>query len=471
LLTLSDVVEAVTHTRPSMPTPIITEAAIDSRQVIPGGLFVAIPGERTDGHDFVDDAFKRGASFAFIQHDVEGGHPVLDLRLGFDEQTLQDLTPPICLRVENTLTALQQTARLWRSRLDVRVVGITGSVGKSTTKELVAQILSQRYRTLRNAGNLNNEIGLPLTLLRLSEGYQRAVLEMGFYVPGEIAFLCEMARPSVGIVTWVGTVHAERAGSREVIAQGKAELVEALPDDGVAILNYDNPLTREMAKRAKSTVIYYGLDSSAHLWADHVESFGLEGIRFRMHYHREVLHVHAPLIGRHSVHNALASVAAGIAEDLTWDEILNGLTTAYTQLRMVAVRTGSGALLLDDTYNASPESMLAALNLLEEMEGRKIAVLGEMLELGQYEKEGHELVGRRAAEVADVLLTLGPRAQTIAAAARRGGLKERNIHEFEEWSEVTAWLETNLEATDTVLLKGSHGLRMDRIVSQLEIGE
>jgi UDP-N-acetylmuramoyl-tripeptide--D-alanyl-D-alanine ligase len=471
LLTLADVIEALTGTRPSMVTPIITEATIDSRQVIPGGLFVAIPGERADGHDFVAEAFKRGASFAFIQREIEGDYPTLDLRSGFEEGSLTALTPPFSIRVDDSLAALQQTARFWRSRLDVRVIGITGSVGKSTTKELVAQVLSQRYRTLKNLGNLNNEIGLPLTLLRLGEGYQRAVLEMGFYLPGEIAFLCEIARPSVGIVTWIGTVHAERAGSREVIAQGKGELVEALPDDGVAILNYDNSFTREMATRAQARVMYYGLDRAAHLWADQIESFGLEGIRFRMHYKDEVMHVRAPLIGRHSVHNALAAVAAGLTEGLTWDEILNGLTTAYTQLRLVAVRSESGALLLDDTYNASPESMLAALNLLDEMEGRKIAVLGDMLELGQYERQGHELVGRRAAEVADVLITLGERARTIAEAALRGGLKRTHILEFSGQAEVTAWLDANLTASDIVLLKGSHGLRMDRIVTALETAE
>jgi UDP-N-acetylmuramoyl-tripeptide--D-alanyl-D-alanine ligase len=326
LLTLSDVIEALTGTRPDMPTPIITEAAVDSRQVIPGGLFIAMPGERADGHEFVEEAFKRGASFAFIQREVTGRNTSLDLRSGFDPEALVGLTPPICIRVNDTLAALQQTARFWRGRLDIRVIGITGSVGKSTTKELVAQVLSQRYRTLKSLGNLNNEIGLPLTILRLSEGYQRAVLEMGFYVPGEITFLCEISRPSVGIVTWVGTVHAERAGSQEVIARGKGELIEALPDDGVAILNYDNAFTREMASRSRARVIYYGLDQGAHLWADEIESFGLEGIRFRIHYGSEAMHVRAPLIGRHSVHNALASVAAGLAEELTWDEILNGLT-------------------------------------------------------------------------------------------------------------------------------------------------
>lgn len=467
MLTLSDVIEALSGDRPATPTAVISEATIDSRQAIPGALFVALSGERADGHDFIGDAFARGASFALVQRDIPD-HPSLDLRSSFAPSALEGASPPLCLRVEDSLSALQQIARFWRSRLDVRVIGITGSVGKSTTKELVAQVLSQRYRTLKNLGNLNNEIGLPLTLLRLSEGYQRAVLEMGFYVPGEIALLCQISRPSVGIVTWVGTVHAERAGSRDSIAQGKGELVEALPHDGVAILNYDNAFTRAMSSRTHAKVMYYGLESAADIWADEIESFGLEGIRFRMHYGDEVMHVHAPLIGRHSVHNALASVAAGLAEGLTWDEILNGLTTAYTQLRLVAVRSASGALLLDDTYNASPESMLAALNLLEEMGGRRIAVLGDMLELGPYEREGHELVGRRAAEVVSILITLGPRARMIANAARRGGLKPDRILEVEQPADATAWLEANLTSNDTVLLKGSHGLRMDRIVSALE---
>lgn len=217
MLTLADAFEALTGVRPHAET-IIQEATVNSRQVVPGSLFVAIPGERMDGHDFLNDAFKRGAVAALIQRDVEPSLSTLDLRQGFSAEAAPDLRTPICLRVDNSLAALQKIARLWRRRLQLRVIGITGSVGKSTTKEVVAQVLSQRYQTLRSPGNLNNEIGLPLTILRLGPDHERAVLEMGFYVPGEIAFLCEIALPQVGVITNIGTVHAERAGSQEAIA-------------------------------------------------------------------------------------------------------------------------------------------------------------------------------------------------------------------------------------------------------------
>src|SRR5918996_77283 len=472
MLTLADALEALTNFRP-IATTVITEAVVDSRQVIPGSLFVAIPGEKVDGHDFIGDAFKRGASFALIQRDVGASFRTLDLRSVTSVESFvnPDLTPPLCLRVENTVTALQQIARYWRRKLDLRVIGITGSVGKSTTKEMATEVLSTRYRTLKSPGNLNNEIGLPLTMLRLSSGHQRAVLEMGFYIPGEIAFLCDIALPQVGVVTNIGTVHAERAGSQEAIARGKAELVQALPPapEGVAILNFDDPWVRKMEEKTKARVFFYGLSPEAHLWADHVVGLGLDGIRFRLHYQGEALYVRIPLIGRHSVHTALRAAAIGLAEGMNWQEILEGLNQGHTQLRLAAVRSQTGALLLDDTYNASPESMLAALNLLDELEGRKVAVLGDMLELGPYERGGHEMVGLRAAQVANVLLTLGERAHIFAEAARRAGMKKSSIIEFNEFEPLVEWLRTNLTKNDTVLIKGSHSLRMDRITNLLEV--
>lgn len=471
MLTLADVIEALTNIRLNTAA-IITEAAIDSRQAIPGSLFVAIVGERVDGHDFLAEAFRRGASFALTQRDLDASFRTLDLRGGLSADSKFDLTPPLCLRVDNTLAALQQIARFWRRKLDLRVIGITGSVGKSTTKEVIAQVLSERYRTLKNPGNLNNEIGLPLTILRLGSGYERAVLEMGFYVTGEIAFLCDISLPQIGVVTNIGTVHAERAGSQEAIARGKAELVQALPPapDGTAILNFDDPLVRKMEEKTKARVFFYGLSSEADLWADRVEGLGLDGIRFRLHYKQETMHVHVPMIGRHSVETALRSAAVGLVEGLNWQEILHGLRRGHTQLRLVAVRSESGALMLDDTYNASPESMLASLNLLDELEGRrKIAVLGDMLELGPYERQGHEMVGLRAAQVVDILITLGPRAHIYAEAARRAGMKSSQVIEFEESEPVVQWLQENLSMNDTALLKGSHGLRMDRIIALLEV--
>lgn len=472
MLTIADAIEALTSFRPQA-SAVITEAVIDSRQVIPGCLFVAIPGERVDGHEFIPEVFKRGASFALIQRDVDTAFRTIDLRSVSSSGSFsaEDFTTPLCLRVDNTVTALQQIARYWRRQLDLRVIGITGSVGKSTTKELVTEVLGTRYRTLKSPGNLNNEIGLPLTILRLGSGYQRAVLEMGFYVPGEIAFLCDIALPQVGVVTNIGTVHAERAGSQEAIARGKAELVQALPPapEGVAILNFDDPWVRKMEEKTKARVLFYGLSPEANLWADNVIGLGLEGIRFRLHYQGETLYVRIPLIGRHSVHTALRAAAVGLVEGMNWQEILDGLTQGHTQLRLAAVRSQTGALLLDDTYNASPESMLAALNLLSELDGRKVAVLGDMLELGPYERRGHEMVGLRAAQVADVLLTLGERAHIFAEAARRAGMKKTSIVEFSDFEPLLVWLRTNLTENDTVLIKGSHGLHMDRITNFLEV--
>ena len=475
MLTLADVFEALINIRPAIDPTIITEAAIDSRQSIPGSLFVAIPGEHVDGHDFVADAFQRGASFALIQHQLDQKYPVIDLRSA-PVAGLRDLPAsfehsPLCLLVENTITSLQTIARFWRRKLDLRVVGITGSVGKSTTKELIAEVLGQRYHTLKSPGNLNNEIGLPLTILRLGSGYERAVLEMGFYVPGEIAFLCDIALPQIGVVTNIGTVHAERAGSQEAIAYGKSELVQALPaaPEGVAVLNYDDPWVRPMAERTKARVFYYGLDPASDLWADQVEGLGLEGIRFRLHYQSETLHVHVPMIGQHSVHTALRAAAVGLVDGLTWQEVINGLQASHTQLRLVAVRTEAGALMLDDTYNASPESMLAALNLLSELDGNKVAVLGDMLELGPYEKQGHEIVGVRVAEVADRLVTVGSRGHIIADAARRTGMPSDRVDEFENSDDAILFLRGSLIDSDVVLVKGSHDVHMDHIAAALEV--
>jgi len=273
------------------------------------------------------------------------------------------------------------------------------------------------------------------------------------------------------VVTNIGTVHAERAGSQETIARGKAELVKSLPPDpeGTAILNHDDPLVRDMQKVTRAHVMFYGLTPEAELWADEVEGLGLNGVRFQIHYHGESMHVRVPMIGRHSVETALRAIAVGLVEGVGWREMLEGLSQGHMQLRLVAVRSRTGALLLDDTYNASPDSMLAALSLLSEVSGsRKIAVLGDMLELGQYERDSHHMIGTRAAQVADVILTLGERAHMYAEAARRAETRVPRILEFSESAGVVDWLQDNLSDADVALVKGSHGLRMDRIVSALE---
>jgi UDP-N-acetylmuramoyl-tripeptide--D-alanyl-D-alanine ligase len=485
MLKLANIMDALIGISPQWADQVITEAAVDSRHVIPGSLFIALPGEQRDGHDFVEDAFNKGAILALVEKDIHwmqydrSSVTVFDLR---DLQAAHDLVSgyegtrletPACLLVENSLQALQKIAHHWRRKLDLKVIGITGSVGKSTTKELAAEVLSQRYYTLKNPGNFNNEIGLPLTMLSLSEGHQRAVLEMGFYVPGEITFLCDLALPEIGVITNVGTVHAERAGSLEAIASGKAELVQALPADpkGVAILNYDDPWVRKMSEKTQARVFYYGMDPAADLWADEVVGMGLDGVRFRLHYGDEQLHLRVPLIGRHSVHTALRAAAVGLVDGLAWEEIISGLRSETTQLRLVAVRSESGALILDDTYNASPQSTLAALNLLEELDGRKIAVLGDMLELGPYAEQGHERVGARAAEVADLLICLGELSKIIAQAAIEAGLPRQAVLQMDNTQQVVEQLQSDLKSTDVVLVKGSRGMHMDRIVAALEARE
>ncbi len=470
MLTLAHVLEALTGYQSAGGLQIITDVAIDSRLTIPGSLFVALPGERTDGHDFVSAAFAKGAIAALVQREFPGDFNTLDLREPVTYAQATGLPLPVCLRVEDTLKAMQTLATYWRARLHLRVVGITGSVGKTTSKEIIAAVLGTRYRTFKSEGNYNNEIGLPLMLLKLTEAHEHAVLEMGFYQPGEIAFLCGLARPHVGVVNNVYAVHLERAGSLEAIAQGKGELVEGLPPapEGVAVLNYDDPLVLGMRHRTRARVFTYGLDPAADLWADNIESRGLDGIYFHLHYQRETLHLKVPLLGRHSVHTALRATAVGLVEGLTWQEIVEGLqAVGATQLRLAAVKGPGGSLILDDTYNASPESVIAALNLLHELEGRRVAVLGDMLELGAYEEEGHRLVGRRAREVVSLLVTVGPRARYISDEARRYGLSAGAVVELKDNDEALAYLRREIGAGDVVLIKGSRGVHLDRIVPEL----
>jgi UDP-N-acetylmuramoyl-tripeptide--D-alanyl-D-alanine ligase len=481
MLTLGHVIKALTGYQSGEGSQIITDVVIDSRLTIPGALFVALPGERTDGHLYVAAAFAKGASAALVQQDVGGLHlpdqpapscQLLDLREPVTDAHLAGLELPLCLRVDDTLKAMQTLAAYWRSRLQPRVIGVTGSVGKTTTKELIAAVLSTRYRTFKSEGNYNNEISLPLMLLKLTEAHECAVLEMGFYRPGEIKFLCDLARPQVGVVTNVYAVHLERAGSIEAIARGKAELLEALPPapEGVAILNADDPLVLGMRDRTRARVFTYGLEPTADVWADNIESVGLSGVDFNLHYRHEVLHVRVPLLGRHSVHTALRAAAVGLVEGLTWQEIVEGLqAVGTTQLRLVAVTGPEGSVILDDTYNASPESVIAALNLLNELDGRRVAVLGDMLELGSNEEIAHRLVGRRARDVAHLLVTVGSRARIIAAEARDAGLPPEAVVELDDSQAALSFLRENIRRGDVVLLKGSRGVNLEWLVPALEV--
>ncbi len=475
MLTLGHVIEALTGYQSGGGTQVITDVVVDPRLAIPGALFVALPAEPAAGRGSVANAFAKGASAALLQRDEDDPElrcQVLDLREPVTFAHVAGLEPPVCLRVEDTLKAMQTLAAYWRSRLKLRVIGVTGSVGKTTTTELVAAVLSTRYRTLKSEGNYQHAVGVPLTLLKLTEAHERAVLEMGFDYPGEIGFFAELARPQVGVVNNVYGVHLERAGSLEAIARAKAELVSALPPapEGVAVLNADDPLVLAMRDRTRARVMTYGLDPTADVWADNIESAGLDGVLFHLHYRHETLHVRVPLLGRHSVHTALRAASVGLAEGLSWQEILDGLNAVgATQLRLVAVTGPEGSVILDDTYNASPESVIAALNLLNELEGRRVAVLGDMLELGNREEMGHRLVGRRARDVVHLLVTVGPRARIIAEEARDAGLPADAVVELDDVQAAIEFLRQNIRRGDVVLLKGSQGVKLDRVVPALEM--
>jgi UDP-N-acetylmuramoyl-tripeptide--D-alanyl-D-alanine ligase len=469
MIKLQDILVALTGETVSAYPQEISGAVIDSRLVKPGMLFVALPGENTDGHQYVDEALAKGALAALIDKEIDVDSPLIDLRHKRFPDSLS-IQPPFCLLVEDALGALQTVAREWRTKVDIRVIGVTGSVGKSTSKEVIGEVLQKRYRTVRNPGNLNNEIGLPLSLLSMSDAHERAVFEMGFYIPKEIQFLCEIALPQVGVVTNISQVHLERAGTMEAIVAGKSELVEALPPapEGVAILNHDDLAVRGMAEKTQAKVFYYGLTEQADLWASDIEGLGLDGIRFVFHYQNESIYVRVPMLGRHSVHTALRAAAVGLIEGLTWEEIVNGLQSTESQLRLVAVQGPRGSLILDDTYNAAPPSVIAALNLLEDLEGHRVAVLGDMLELGEFEEQGHRMVGARAAQVVDELVTIGEKAQWIGEEALRAGLPKARVRSVESREQVVEHLRDRIGEEDVVLIKGSRSLRLDLIVSELE---
>jgi len=372
--------------------------------------------------------------------------------------------------VPSSLLALQAAAGYWRRQHDVRVVAITGSVGKTTCKELVAAVLSQKYQTLRSKGNFNNEIGLPLTLLQLDPSHKRVILELGMYALGEIAQLAEIARPSIGVVTNVGHSHLERLLTIERIAQAKAELPRSLPaaeDGGVAILNADDERVMTMAHETQARVFTFGLNPGANLWADEIESQGLEGVGFRFHVGRQDLRVHLPMLGRHSVHSALAATSVALVDGLDWPEIITGLTEQSAQLRIVVVPGPYGSTVIEDTYNSSPASALAALNLLADLDGRKVAVLGGMHELGSFTHEGHKLVGRRAREVADQIVTVGALGRLIGEQAIEAGMIPAAVQMAETNAEAIAILRRTVQQGDMIVVKGSRAVQMEEIVAAI----
>jgi UDP-N-acetylmuramoyl-tripeptide--D-alanyl-D-alanine ligase len=440
----------------------IRGAAVDSRLVVPGQLFVALAGERTDGHRFLAEATVSGAAALVVSRPVPDA--ILD--------ALGDVT---VVAVPDGLVALGAIAAGWRQKFDPLVVGVTGSIAKTSTKEAVAAVLGASFRTLRSEGNQNNEIGLPLTLLRLGPDHGAAVLEMGMYAGGEIADLARMARPEIGLVTWVHGVHLSRMGSLAAIEQAKGELVEALPSDGVAILNQDDRRVRRMADRTAARVLTYGLSADADVSAEDVTSAGFEGMRFTLRLpptrggRPTRTPARIPGLGKLSVHNALAGAAVGHAAGLDPAMIVHALAGGWSASHRGQVIKLGRMTLIDDSYNASPPSVTAALDLLAGLPGRRVAVLGEMLELGKGAAAGHKEVGTAAAATVDLLVVVGAGAAGIAAGARGAGLDPSRILEARDREAALDLLRTRLRDGDVVLVKASRGVELDALVDGLRM--
>jgi UDP-N-acetylmuramoyl-tripeptide--D-alanyl-D-alanine ligase len=433
------------------------KAAVDSRRVTPGQLFVALPGERTDGHAHLAEAVAAGATGVLVSR-------------GPTDEELDGLGDITVIRVAEGLAALHALAAAWRRRFDLPVVGVTGSVAKSSTKEAIGAVLAEDRpvsAVLRSEGNENNEIGLPLTILRLGPHHEIAVLEMGMYVGGEIAELCRIALPSIGVVTAVRPIHLSRAGSIDAIEAAKAELVEALPADGLAVLNADDARVRRMAARTQARSVTYGFAPDADVRAEAIASLGLDGMAFEIVARGERGAVRLPRLGRHAVHNALAAAAVALGVGSSLETIVAGLSRPWALPHRSAVMRLDGVTVIDDAYNAGPDSMAAALDALAELPGRHVAVLGRMAELGELDEAAHAAVGRRAAGVLDVLVAVGEGTAALVDGALAAGMPAAHIVHVPSPEAALDELPGRLRPGDIVLVKASRSEALERVVEGL----
>jgi len=434
----------------------VENIAIDSREVKAGDLFIALKGDNDDGHNYLEDAAANGASAVIVE----------EIPSGFEG------TEMAVLKVEDTTEALQQLAAYYRQKqTKLKVVAVTGSAGKTTTKDMTAAVLAQKYNTLKTKGNYNNHIGLPLTLLSLSGEEDYAVLEMGMSGFGEIDLLAEIASPDIGIVTNVGPAHLKQLGSLENIAKAKKELIDALDKSDTAFLNYDNQYTRKMADSFEGRVIYYGFERGADLRII-CHNFNKKDFRqeFEVKYLGKEYKFYIKKPGKHNLYNALAAVGVGFENELDAEEIQKGLLEAdFTSLRMEILELAENITLINDCYNANPLSVKAAADVLSEFEAeRRIAVLSSMLELGPKSNSAHRNIGRYIYQKnIDLLLTVGNEAELIAQGAAEAGMPPEAIFSFDSNEQTAEFLAENLKERDVVLIKGSRANKMEEIADKL----
>jgi UDP-N-acetylmuramoyl-tripeptide--D-alanyl-D-alanine ligase len=421
--------------------------SIDSRTIGPGQLFFAVKGERFDGHDFVEQALEKAAVAAVVRRDLLGRYPK---KAGL-------------LAVEDTLVALQTLATAARKLWGKPLVAVTGSVGKTTTKEAIAHVLNTRFRVLKSEGNFNNHFGLPLMLLKLEPEYDVAVIEMGMSHAGEIKALARIAQPEIGLVTNVAPVHLEFFDSLAGIARAKYELVESLPAGGTAVLNADDDYVSQFGRGFKGKVVMYGTRATADVRVEKIQSHGRDGVEFDVVIGGVREHARLPLVGEHNVLNALAAVAVGLERGLKPSEAVAALATLAPADKRGQVLQVGNITVINDCYNSNPKALEAMVDALAAMAAkRRIVVAGEMLELGSAGEEMHRQAGQHiAGRKIDVLLGVRGLAEAMVGAAKQAGIRAEFVAAAEEAGE---WLAREAQDGDVVLLKASRGVKLEKAI-------
>ncbi len=461
----------------------IAGAVTDSRQVEKDFLFIPVKGQRVDGHDFIPAVFEKGALATLSERPLEQ-------------------CPGPCILVDSCLQALKDIAAYYRSQLSIPIVGITGSVGKTSTKEMIASVLSTRYHVLKTEGNFNNEIGLPLTILRIREEHEAAVVEMGISDFGEMHHLAAIARPDVCVITNIGTCHLENLGDRDGVLRAKTEIFEHMKPGASVILNGDDDKLRTITRAGGNVPLFYGMADEApkedftqgaggmtgqdglSIYIDEVENLGLKGTRAKLHTPKGDIQVEIPIPGSHNLYNAMAAAGVGLSLGLTLSEIREGIANAKTISGRTNLVEAGGILLIDDCYNANPMSMRASLDVLKYALGRTVAVLGDMGELGKEEKQLHYEVGTYAAKAGiDILFCVGALAKEMERGAREALAQRENktaqalaqredgtmqIYYYDTKEEMLPKLLSILKAGDTVLVKASHFMDFPKVVEALK---
>jgi UDP-N-acetylmuramoyl-tripeptide--D-alanyl-D-alanine ligase len=453
-LQLEEVAKAVDGTLAGPGNLTARGYSIDTRTLNPGDLFFAVKGPRFDGHDFLRQAVEKKAAGSI----VEAGAIEPSSTFGV-------------VRVKSTLEALQNLARFVRRQWGGPIVGVTGSAGKTTTKEMIAAVLAKKFTVMRSIGNFNNEFGLPLCLLRIERSQTIAVLEMGMSAKGEILRLASIAEPNEGVITNVNPVHLEFFDSIEGIAEAKAELLQGLVEPRIAYLNNDDSRVRAMADRFSGKVITYGIDSEATFRAHQVRDLGLGGSAFTVRYSGQDTDFVLPLLGQHNVANAVVAVAVGISHGISWDDVRAAIAGIKPEKkRGEVVRFSEGVDVIDDSYNSNPKALTEMIRFLGKLQGykRKIVVAGEMLELGRTASDLHRSCGREAA-MAGAALIIGVQgeARSVLDGAREAGAAEAHLRFAADSAEAGEILAREVRKGDVVLIKGSRGVKLEQAMDTL----